>query len=100
MKIKLNGTVTLEIPGDAELAIIYDAAKKHMDEERSLALMVEIANDLEELVKSGKANARLNNLDKMAWAVSEAYCMGFVKATAITYEALAETLKAEGAVAE
>lgn len=96
MKIDFNGIIDLDIPGDNELAIIYDAVKASMQRDDTLDLMSAIADrtkKMEEQEGVTGMSASWNLIDKITWAVSEAYCMGFVNATRTVYEAIAMMLQ-------
>lgn len=96
MKINFNGIIDLEIPGDNELAIIYDTVKAAMQRDDTLDLMSAIADrtkKMEEQEGVTGMSANWNLIDKITWVVSEAYCMGFVNATRTVYEAITMTLQ-------
>lgn len=99
MKIDFNGIIDLDIPGDDELATVYDKVKATMQKEDTFELMEAIKERTEEKEAQEGATgefASWNLIDKIAWNVSEAYCMGFVVATKVVYEAIAMTLHEQG----
>ena len=100
MKIDFNGIIDLEIPSDDELLKVYESVKKQMDEESSYNLLVEIGENTAAMEKTGCAEGSFKKwptIKKMAWISSEAYCMGFMNATRIVYEALIMTLQEQAA---
>lgn len=100
MKIDFNGIIDLEIPNDDELLKVYESAKKQMDEESSYNLLVEIGENAEAMEKAEGAEGSFKKwptIKKMAWISSEAYCMGFMNATRIVYEALIMALQEQAA---
>lgn len=99
MKIDFNGIIDLEIPSDDELLKVYESVKKQMDEESSYNLLVEIGENTAAMEKTAGAEGAFKKwptIKKMAWIISEAYCMGFMNATRIVYEALIMTLQEQG----
>ena len=99
MKIDFNGSIDLEIPSDDELLQVYKSAKAQMDEEASYNLLLEIGKTTEAMEKAEGADGSFQKwptIKKMAWISSEAYCMGFMNATRIVYEALIMTLQEQG----
>ena len=99
MKIDFNGIIDLEIPNDDELLKVYESAKKQMDEESSYNLLVEIGENTEAMEKAEGTEGSFEKwptIKKMAWISSEAYCMGFMNATRIVYEALIMALQEQG----
>lgn len=100
MKIDFNGIIDLEIPSDDELLKVYESVKKQMDEESSYNLLVEIGENTAAMEKADGAEEAFKKwptIKKMAWISSEAYCMGFMNATRIVYEALIMTLQEQAA---
>ena len=99
MKIDFNGIIDLEIPSDDELLKVYESVKKQMDEESSYNLLVEIGENTAAMETEGAEGAfkKWPTIKKMAWISSEAYCMGFMNATRIVYEALIMTLQEQAA---
>lgn len=100
MKIDFNGVIDLEIPSDDELLKVYESVKKQMDEESSYNLLVEIGENTAAMEKTEGAEGSFKKwptIKKMAWISSEAYCMGFMNATRIVYEALIMTLQEQAA---
>lgn len=100
MKIDFNGIIDLEIPSDDELLKVYESVKKQMDEESSYNLLVEIVENTASMEKTEGAEGsfkKWTTIKKMAWISSEAYCMGFMNATRIVYEALIMTLQEQAA---
>lgn len=100
MKIDFNGIINLEIPSDDELLKVYESVKKQMDEESSYNLLVEIGENTAAMEKTEGAEGSFKKwpmIKKMAWISSEAYCMGFMNATRIVYEALIMTLQEQAA---
>jgi hypothetical protein len=100
MKIDFNGIIDLEIPSDDELLKVYESVKKQMDEESSYNLLVEIGENTAAMEKTEGAEGSFKKwptIKKMAWISSEAYCMGFMNATRIVYEALIMTLQEQAA---
>jgi hypothetical protein len=100
MKIDFNGIIDLEIPSDDELLKVYESVKKQMDEESSYKLLVEIGENTTAMEKTEGAEGSFKKwptIKKMAWISSEAYCMGFMNATRIVYEALIMTLQEQAA---
>lgn len=100
MKIDFNGIIDLEIPNDDELLKVYESAKKQMDEESSYNLLEEIGENTEAMEKAEGAEGSFKKwptIKKMAWISSEAYCMGFMNATRIVYEALIMALQEQAA---
>lgn len=96
MKIDFNGIIDLEIPGDDELATVYDKVKATMQKEDTFDLMEEIKERTEKMEAQEGATgtfASWNLIDKITWNVSEAYCMGFAAATRTVFEAIVMTLK-------
>lgn len=100
MKIDFNGIIDLEIPSDDELLKVYESVKKQMDEESSNNLLVEIGENTAAMEKTEGAEGSFKKwptIKKMAWISSEAYCMGFMNATRIVYEAIIMTLQEQAA---
>lgn len=100
MKIDFNGIIDLEIPSDDELLKVYESVKKQMDEESAYNLLVEIGENAAAMEKTEGAEGAFKKwptIKKMAWISSEAYCMGFMNATRIVYEALIMTLQEQAA---
>lgn len=100
MKIDFNGIIDLEIPSDDELLKVYESVKKQMDDESSYNLLVEIRENTAAMEKTEGAEGSFKKwptIKKMAWISSEAYCMGFMNATRIVYEALIMTLQEQAA---
>lgn len=100
MKIDFNGIIDLEIPSDDELLKVYESVKKQMDEESSYNLLVGIGENTAAMEKTEGAEGSFKEwptIKKMAWISSEAYCMGFMNATRIVYEALIMTLQEQAA---
>lgn len=100
MKIDFNGVIDLDIPGDDELATIYDTVKATMQKEDAFDLMEAIKERTEKMeAQEGVTGefASWNLIDKITWNVSEAYCIGFVAATRVVYEAIAMTLQEQAA---
>lgn len=97
MKIDFNGIIDLEIPSDDELLKVYESVKKQMDEESAYNLLVEIGENTAAMEKTEGAFKKWPTIKKMAWISSEAYCMGFMNATRIVYEALIMTLQEQAA---
>lgn len=100
MKIDFNGIIDLEITSDDELLKVYESVKAQMDEEASYNLLVEIGENTATMEKTEGAEgsfAKWPTIKKMAWISSEAYCMGFMNATRIVYEALITTLQEQAA---
>lgn len=100
MKIDFNGIIDLDIPSDDELLKVYESVKKQMDEESSYNLLVEIGENTAAMEKTEGAEgsfAKWPTVKKMAWISSEAYCMGFMNATRIVYEALIMILQEQAA---
>ena len=100
MKIDFNGIIDLEIPSDDELLEVYERVKAQMDEDASYNLLVEIGKNTEAMEKAEGAEGSFKKwptIKKMAWISSEAYCMGFMNAIRIVYEALIMTLQEQAA---
>lgn len=100
MKIDFNGIIDLEIPSDDELLKVYEGVKAQMDEESSYNLLEEIGEHTAAMEKSEGAEGSFKKwptIKKMAWISSEAYCMGFMNASRIVYEALIMTLQEQAA---
>lgn len=100
MKIDFNGIIDLEIPSDDELLKVYESVTKQMDEDSSYNLLVEIGENTAAMEKTEGAEGEFKKwptIKKMAWISSEAYCMGFMNATRIVYEALIMTLQEQAA---
>lgn len=100
MKIDFNGIIDLEIPSDDELLKVYESVKKQMDEESSYNLLVEIGENTAAMEKTEGAEGSFKKwptIKKMTWISSEAYCMGFMNATRIVYEALITALQEQAA---
>lgn len=100
MKIDFNGIIDLDIPSDDELLKVYESVKKQMDEESSYNLLVEIGENTAAMEKAEGAEESFKKwptIKKMVWISSEAYCMGFMNATRIVYEALIMTLQEQAA---
>ena len=100
MKIDFNGIIDLEIPSDDERLKVYESVKKQMDEESSYNLLVEIGENTAAMEKTEGAEGSFKKwptIKKTAWISSEAYCMGFMNATRIVYEALIMTLQEQAA---
>lgn len=100
MKIDFNGSIDLEIPSDDECLKVYESVKAQMDEESSYNLLVEIGEHTAAMEKADGAEGAFSKwptIKKMAWISSEAYCMGFMNATRIVYEALIMTLQEQAA---
>lgn len=100
MKIDFNGIIDLEIPSDDELLKVYESVKKQMDDESSYNLLVEIGENTAAMEKTEGAEGSFKKwptIKKMAWISSEAYCMGFMNATRIVYEALIMPLQEQAA---
>lgn len=100
MKIDFNGIIDLEIPGDDELVTVYEKVKAAMQKEDAFDLMEAIKERTEKMEAQEGATvafASWHLIDKIAWTVSEAYCMGFVAATRTVFEAIVMTLKEQAA---
>ena len=100
MKIDFNGIIDLEIPSDDELLKVYESVKAQMDEESAYNLLVEIGERSAAMEKADGAEGSFKKwptIKKMAWISSEAYCMGFMNASGIVYEALIMTLQEQAA---
>lgn len=100
MKIDFNGIIDLEIPSDDELLKVYESVKKQMDEESSYNLLVEIGENTAAMEKTEGVEGSFKKwptIKKMVWISSEAYCMGFMNATRIVYEALIMILQEQAA---
>lgn len=97
MKIDFNGIIDLDIPSDDELLKVYESVKKQMDEESSYNLLAEIGENTAAMAKAEETFKKWPTIQKMAWISSEAYCMGFMNATRIVYEALIMTLQEQAA---
>lgn len=100
MKIDFNGIIDLDIPCDDELATVYDNVKATMQKEDAFDLMEAIKERTEKMEAQEGATgtfASWNLIDKITWAVSEAYCIGFVAATRTVFEAIAMTLQEQAA---
>lgn len=100
MKIDFNGIIDLEIPSDDELLKVYESVKAQMDEESAYNLLVEIGERTAAMEKADGAEGSFKKwptIKKMAWISSEAYCMGFMNASRIVYEALIMTLQEQAA---
>lgn len=96
MKIDFNGIIDLEIPTDDELLKVYESVKAQMDEESAYNLLKEIGERTAAMEKAEGAEGSFKKwptIKKMAWISSEAYCMGFMNASRIVYEALIMTLQ-------
>ena len=67
---------------------IFDAVEQTMDIERSADMAIAIMKDLEETVKAeGGDFADWTPSDRVAWAVKQAYCLGYCQGWATTMEA-------------
>lgn len=100
MKIDFNGIIDLEIPSDDELLKVYESVKAQMDEESAYNLLEEIGERTAAMEKADGADGSFKKwptIKKMAWISSEAYCMGFMNASRIVYEALIMTLQEQAA---
>ena len=100
MKIDFNGIIDLEIPTDDELLKVYESVKAQMDEESAYNLLEEIGERTAAMEKAEGAEGSFKKwptIKKMAWISSEAYCMGFMNASRIVYEALIMTLQEQAA---
>lgn len=100
MKIDFNGVIDLEIPSDDELLKVYERVKAQMDEGSSYNLLAEIGENTAAMEKTAGEEGSFKKwptIKKMAWISSEAYCMGFMNATRIVYEALIMTLQEQAA---
>ena len=100
MKIDFNGIIDLEIPTGDELLKIYESVKAQMDEESTYNLLGEIGERTAAMEKADGAEGSFKKwptIKKMAWISSEAYCMGFMNASRIVYEALIMTLQEQAA---
>ena len=100
MKIDFNGIIDLEIPTDDELLKVYESVKAQMDEETAYNLLKEIGERTAAMEKAEGAEGSFKKwptIQKMAWISSEAYCMGFMNASRIVYEALIMTLQEQAA---
>ena len=100
MKIDFNGIIDLEIPTNDELLKVYESVKAQMDEESAYNLLKEIGERTAAMEKAEGAEGSFKKwptIKKMAWISSEAYCMGFMNATRIVYEALIMTLQEQAA---
>ena len=100
MKIDFNGIIDLEIPTDDELLKVYESVKAQMDEESAYNLLKEIGERTAAMEKAEGAEGSFKKwptIKKMAWISSEAYCMGFMNASRIVYEALIMTLQEQAA---
>ena len=100
MKIDFNGIIDMEIPSDDELLKVYESVTAQMDEESSYNLLEEIGENTAAMEKTEGAEGSFKKwptIKKMAWISSEAYCMGFMNATRIVYEALIMTLQEQAA---
>lgn len=96
MKIDFNGIIDLEIPTDDELLKVYESVKAQMDEESAYNLLKEIGERTAAMENAEGAEGSFKKwptIKKMAWISSEAYCMGFMNASRIVYEALIMTLQ-------
>ena len=96
MKIDFNGIIDLEIPTDDELLKVYESVKAQMDEESAYNLLEEIGEHTAAMEKAEGAEGSFKKwptIKKMAWISGEAYCMGFMNASRIVYEALIMTLQ-------
>lgn len=96
MKIDFNGIIDLEIPTDDELLKVYESVKAQMDEESAYNLLKEIGERTAAMENAEGAEGSFKKwptIKKMAWIGSEAYCMGFMNASRIVYEALIMTLQ-------
>ena len=100
MKIDFNGIIDLEIPTDDELLKVYESVKAQMDEESAYNLLEEIGERTAAMEKAEDAEGSFKKwptIKKMAWISGEAYCMGFMNASRIVYEALIMTLQEQAA---
>ena len=100
MKIDFNGIIDLEIPIDDELLKVYESVKAQMDEESAYNLLEEIGERTAAMEKAEGAEGSFKKwptIKKMAWISGEAYCMGFMNASRIVYEALIMTLQEQAA---
>lgn len=100
MKIDFNGIIDLEIPSDDELLKVYESVKAQMDEETAYNLLEEIGERTAAMENADGAEESFKKwptIKKMAWISSEAYCMGFMNASRIVYEALIMTLQEQAA---
>lgn len=100
MKIDFNGIIDLEIPTDDNLLKVYESVKAQMDEESSYHLLEEIGERTAAMENAEGAEGSFKKwptIKKMAWISSEAYCMGFMNASRIVYEALIMTLQEQAA---
>ena len=100
MKIDFNGIIDLEIPTDDELLKVYESVKAQMDEESAYNLLVEIGERTAAMEKADGVEGSFKKwptIKKMAWISGEAYCMGFMNASRIVYEALIMTLQEQAA---
>ena len=100
MKIDFNGIIDLEIPSDDELLKVYESVKAQMGEESAYNLLEEIGERTAAMEKADGTEGSFKKwptITKMAWISSEAYCMGFMNASRIVYEALIMTLQEQAA---
>ena len=100
MKIDFNGIIDLEIPTDDELLKVYESVKAQLDEESAYNLLEEIGERTAVMEKAEGAEGSFKKwptIKKMAWISGEAYCMGFMNASRIVYEALIMTLQEQAA---
>lgn len=70
MKIDFNGIIDLEIPGDDELATVYDKVKATMQKEDTFDLMEAIKERTEKMEAQEGATgtfASWNLIDKITW---------------------------------
>ena len=91
MKIDFNGIIDLKV---------YESVKAQMDEESAYNLLKEIGERTAAMENAEGAEGSFKKwptIKKMAWISSEAYCMGFMNASRIVYEALIMTLQEQAA---
>lgn len=96
MNIEFDGKISIEMPTEEELTAIYDAVKETMQREETLDLMAEIKERTDRMAAAeGKPNAfsSWSLIDKITWAVSEAYCIGYINGTKTTFQAIAEQVE-------
>lgn len=69
--------ITFDAPSAAE---IYEAVKKTMQKDEAADLMAEI-------IEKAAGAKNWNEMDRLTWLVSEAYCSGFVQGALIAFQA-------------
>lgn len=96
MKIEFDGKISIEMPTEEELSVIYYTVKETMQREETLDLMAEIKERTDRMAAAeGNPNAfsSWSLIDKITWAVSEAYCIGYINGVKTAFQAFAEQVE-------